>query len=119
MNYTSPAASLLETIQWFVFMLANAVALPIVIGSIYQLDYIETAGLIQRTFFTVGIASMLQGLFGHRLPIMEIPAGIWVSVFTVMAMTGARSRRQLYRDAPGSGDDDAHDRWIFVSVRGV
>lgn len=91
MNYTSPAASLLETIQWFVFMLANAVALPIVIGSIYQLDYIETAGLIQRTFFTVGIASMLQGLFGHRLPIMEIPAGIWVSVFTVMAMTGAEA----------------------------
>ncbi|WP_237416866.1 purine/pyrimidine permease [Halobacillus halophilus] len=91
MNYTSPAASLLETIQWFVFMLANAVALPIVIGSIYQLDYIETAGLIQRTFFTVGIASMLQGMFGHRLPIMEIPAGIWVSVFTVMAMTGAET----------------------------
>ncbi|WP_051254741.1 purine/pyrimidine permease [Halobacillus kuroshimensis] len=91
MNQTSPGASLLETIQWFVFMLANAVALPIVIGSIYHLDYIETAGLIQRTFFTVGIASMLQGLFGHRLPVMEIPAGIWVSVFTVMAMTGAEA----------------------------
>lgn len=91
MNQTSPAANLLETIQWFVFLLANAVALPIVIGSIYQLDYIETAGLIQRTFFTVGIASMLQGLFGHRLPIMEIPAGIWVSIFTVMAMTGAEA----------------------------
>ncbi|UOQ95563.1 purine/pyrimidine permease [Halobacillus shinanisalinarum] len=75
----------LETVQWFVFLLASAVALPIVIGSVFQLNFTEVAGLMQRTFFVVGITSFLQGVFGHRLPIMEGPAGIWISIFTVMA----------------------------------
>ncbi|MGP4059692.1 purine/pyrimidine permease [Halobacillus sp. H74] len=81
----------LETIQWFVFLLASAVALPIVIGSIFELDFNEVAGLMQRTFFVVGAASFLQGMFGHRLPIMEGPAGLWISIFAVMAYTGAQS----------------------------
>lgn len=81
----------LETIQWFVFLLASAVALPIVIGSIFELDFGEVSGLMQRTFFAVGVASFLQGIFGHRLPIMEGPAGIWISIFAVMAYTGAQS----------------------------
>ncbi|SFK12669.1 Xanthine/uracil permease [Halobacillus dabanensis] len=81
----------LETIQWFVFLLASAVALPIVIGSIFELDFREVAGLMQRTFFVVGVASFLQGVFGHKLPIMEGPAGIWISIFAVMAYSGAQS----------------------------
>ena len=80
----------LETIQWFIFLLANAVALPIVLGSIFQLDFQQVAGLMQRTFFVVGMASLLQGLIGHRLPIIEGPAGLWISIFSVMAVTGAQ-----------------------------
>ncbi|WP_079529080.1 purine/pyrimidine permease [Halobacillus hunanensis] len=75
----------LETVQWFVFLLASAVTLPIVIGAIFDLNFTEVAGLMQRTFFAVGLTSLLQGLFGHRLPIMEGPAGIWISIFAVMA----------------------------------
>ncbi|WP_163527951.1 purine/pyrimidine permease [Halobacillus ihumii] len=75
----------LETMQWFVFLLASAVTLPIVIGAIFDLSFTEVAGLMQRTFFAVGLTSLLQGLFGHRLPIMEGPAGIWISIFAVMA----------------------------------
>ncbi|WP_270181168.1 purine/pyrimidine permease [Alkalihalobacillus sp. CinArs1] len=86
----SLATDMLETFQWFVFLIASAVALPIVIGSIYELNFVQVSGLMQRTFFTVGIASLLQALFGHRLPIMEIPAGIWVSIFTVMAVTSVQ-----------------------------
>ncbi|WP_371018014.1 purine/pyrimidine permease [Pseudalkalibacillus sp. JSM 102089] len=85
------STNMLETFQWFVFLLASAVALPIVIGSIYELNFIEIYGLMQRTFFTVGIASLLQALFGHRLPIMEVPAGIWVSIFSVMAVTSVQA----------------------------
>lgn len=80
----------LETIQWFIFLLANSIALPIVMASIFQLDFQELAGLMRRTFFVVGIASVLQAWFGHRLPIMEGPAGLWISIFSVMAVTGAR-----------------------------
>ncbi len=51
MNNQSFSSSTLETIQWFVFLLASSVALPIVIGAIYQLDFVEVSGLMQRTFF--------------------------------------------------------------------
>ncbi len=81
----------LEVIQWFVFLLASSVAFPIVIGSIFDLNFQEISGLMQRTFFVVGITSFLQGMFGHRLPIMEGPAGLWISIFTVMAYTGSQA----------------------------
>lgn len=82
--------STLETIQWFVFLLASTVAIPIIIGNVYELNFVELSDLMQRTFFIVGLTSLLQGLIGHRLPIMEGPAGIWISIFTVMAVTGVQ-----------------------------
>src|SRR5690606_19592736 len=82
--------SMLETIQWFVFLLASTVAIPIIIGNVYELNFVELSDLMQRTFFIVGLTSLLQGLIGHRLPIMEGPAGIWISIFTVMAVTGVQ-----------------------------
>ncbi|UOQ44707.1 purine/pyrimidine permease [Halobacillus salinarum] len=85
------AGTSLEIIQWFVFLLASSVALPIVIGSIFDLSFHEISGLMQRTFFVVGLTSFLQAIFGHRLPIMEGPAGLWVSIFSVMAITGAQA----------------------------
>ncbi len=87
---TSISKTGLETLQWFIFLLASSVALPIVIGSLYEMNFTEVAGLMQRTFFIVGAASLLQGLLGHRLPIMEGPAGLWISIFSVMAVTGAQ-----------------------------
>ncbi|MFZ0368653.1 MAG: purine/pyrimidine permease [Halobacillus sp.] len=87
----SRTGTALETSQWFVFLLASAVALPIVIGSIFNLNFAEVAGLMQRTFFVVGVTSFLQGMFGHRLPIMEGPAGLWISIFAVMAYSGAEA----------------------------
>ncbi|KGX85655.1 purine/pyrimidine permease [Pontibacillus litoralis] len=83
-------ATSLETLQWLIFFLASSVALPIVVGAMFALDSQEVAGLMQRTLFVVGLASLLQGLFGHRLPVMEGPAGIWVSIFAVMATTAAQ-----------------------------
>lgn len=88
-HYSTITKTSLETMQWFIFMLANSIALPIVVASIYQLDFQALAELMQRTFFVVGIASVLQGLLGYRLPVMEGPAGLWISMFSVMAVTGA------------------------------
>lgn len=75
----------LRVLQWFVFMTVNSVALPIVIGGIFHLPHDEVASLMQRTFFVVGISSMLQAVLGHRFPIVDGPAGSWVSVFIMMA----------------------------------
>lgn len=85
----------METIQWFVFMLAGIVALPIVIGTIFEMNFAEIAGLMQRSFFVVGVASLLQVLFGHKLAILEGPAGVWISVFAIMAVTGTQANTSL------------------------
>ncbi|KGX93653.1 xanthine permease [Pontibacillus halophilus JSM 076056 = DSM 19796] len=91
MSITSFRTTSLETTQWFVFLLASAVALPIVIGSIFHMSFEEVSGLMQRTFFAVGLTSFLQGWIGHKLPIMEGPAGLWISTFTVMAHSASEA----------------------------
>ncbi|MFD6508729.1 purine/pyrimidine permease [Bacillus sp. NPDC060175] len=76
---------IMGTLQWFIFLLANSIALPIVVGGLFHLTTEEIFYLMQRTFFVVGISSFLQGWLGHRLPIADGPAGSWVGVFTVLA----------------------------------
>jgi xanthine/uracil permease len=75
----------LSIFQWFFFLLATSVALPIVIGGVFHLSMKEISELMQRTFFVVGISSFIQGSFGHRYPIADGPAGSWVSVFVILA----------------------------------
>ncbi|MED4462303.1 purine/pyrimidine permease [Metabacillus fastidiosus] len=77
------------SLQWFVFLLVNSITLPIIIGEVYQLSMTETSELMQRTFFVVGIASLLAGWLGHRLPIPEGPAGIWLGIFVLMGQMAA------------------------------
>jgi len=70
--------------QWFIFTLASSLIVPVVISQAFGFNAGETADLIQRTFFFVGLASFLQVMFGHRLPIMEGPAGMWWGIFLVL-----------------------------------
>lgn len=77
--------TIFSAIQWMAFMIASSIVAPIAIASIYHLSPAETAGLVQRTMFVLGIAGLLQGFFGHRLPINEGPAGLWWGVFTIYA----------------------------------
>lgn len=74
-----------STIQWFIFLLANAIALPIVIGGAFNLSIDEIASLMQRVFFVMGISTFIQGWMGHRLPLADGPAGSWVSIFVILA----------------------------------
>lgn len=78
-------SSTLSTFQWFIFLLANSIALPIVIGSAFGLSVPEIASLMQRVFFVVGISTLIQGWIGHRLPLADGPAGSWVSIFVILA----------------------------------
>ncbi|EJR09685.1 hypothetical protein II5_00394 [Bacillus cereus MSX-A1] len=80
---------IMGTLQWFIFLLANSIALPIVVGGLFHFTTEEIFYLMQRTFFVVGISSFLQGWIGHRLPIADGPAGSWVGVFTVLAYATA------------------------------
>jgi xanthine/uracil permease len=75
----------MSAIQWMAFMIAGAIAAPIAIADLFHLNPVETSAFVQRTIFVLGIAGLLQGIFGHRLPITEGPAGLWWSVFAIYA----------------------------------
>lgn len=77
--------TLLSAIQWMAFIIAGSIVAPIAIADLFQLNDLETTGLVQRTMFVLGISSLLQALFGHRMPINEGPAGLWWGVFTIYA----------------------------------
>lgn len=66
-------------------MIAGSIVAPIAIADLYQLNPVETAGMVQRTMFVLGVSSLLQALFGHRMPINEGPAGLWWGVFAIYA----------------------------------
>jgi xanthine/uracil permease len=76
---------ILSSFQWTLFILANSIVAPLSVGAAFHLSPGEIAELIQRTFFITGLASLLQIFFGHRLPIMEGPAGLWWGVFLIFS----------------------------------
>ncbi|HHU85919.1 MAG TPA: purine/pyrimidine permease [Peptococcaceae bacterium] len=77
--------TLIYAVQWLGFTVANTAVLPIVVGSALGLDQAGIASLAQRTFFFQALATLLQVCFGHRLPIIEGPAGMWWGVFITLA----------------------------------
>ncbi|OXM88272.1 purine/pyrimidine permease [Paenibacillus rigui] len=82
-------------LQWFVFLLASSIALPVVIGQVFQLTTQEVSELMQRTIFVVGLSGFIQSWLGHRLPIAEGPAGSWVSVFVIFADMAVRQGQSV------------------------
>jgi xanthine/uracil permease len=75
----------LSSAQWAIFILASIVVAPLSIGAAFGMSQPETAELLQRTFFVMALTSLLQGFFGHKLPILEGPAGLWWGVFLMFA----------------------------------
>ncbi|WP_214821846.1 MULTISPECIES: purine/pyrimidine permease [unclassified Exiguobacterium] len=76
------------TIQWFIFILATNIVPPLSIAALFELSPDETMTFISRSLFIFALFSIVQTLLGHRLPILEGPAGIWWGVFTLYASIG-------------------------------
>lgn len=74
----------LNSLQWLVFMIANTVTVPIVLGHAFGFDAHATALFVTRTLFVSGLVSFFQALLGHRYAVMEGPAGMWWGVFMVL-----------------------------------
>ncbi|ARF16948.1 purine/pyrimidine permease [Sporosarcina ureae] len=72
-------------IQWTVFLIASSIAAPIAIAHVFGMDAVATSLFMQRTIFVLGIASLIQAFFGHRMPINEGPAGLWWGIYVVYA----------------------------------
>ncbi|REK75078.1 purine/pyrimidine permease [Paenibacillus paeoniae] len=77
--------TLLDSLQWAFFLLTGGLVAPIVVAAAFGLSDADTISLLQRTLTVIGISSLLQVTLGHKLPILEGPAGVWWGVFILLA----------------------------------
>ena len=81
-----PAAqSAVYGIQYLVYFLAGSAIMPVIIGAYLGLDQAEIAQMLQRTFLLSGGVSILQAVLGHRFPIIDGPAGLWMGLLIILA----------------------------------
>ena len=64
-------------VQWFFFIFANIVIIPITIGEAYGLTQTEIVPLLQMSFIVTGLACLAQVFFGHHRPLLEGQSGLW------------------------------------------
>jgi xanthine/uracil permease len=127
---------ILATIQWLVFMVANIVTVPIVLGNAFEMSPHEIARFTNQTFFVCGIIGILQVGWGHRYPILEGPAGMWWGVVTVLIQmtkdrggslpelrqeleTGLMIAGAIYMGLAGFGWLDRMRSWFTPAVTGT
>ncbi|KUO63050.1 MAG: hypothetical protein APF84_11015 [Gracilibacter sp. BRH_c7a] len=86
-DYPGLSRSFLYGLQWLSFSLAQSAVIPVILGASLGLGTQGTAHLALRIFFFTGLGSLLQVLFGHRLPIIEGPASVfWATYISLAAM---------------------------------
>ncbi|WP_114572122.1 purine/pyrimidine permease [Exiguobacterium flavidum] len=78
----------LATLQWFLFIICTNIAPPLAIAASFELSGADTLAFLSRSLFLFALLSIVQAALGHRLPIMEGPAGIWWGVFALYASIG-------------------------------
>ncbi|MFZ5946219.1 MAG: purine/pyrimidine permease [Bacillota bacterium] len=87
--------TLIYSLQWIAFNLVNVAVVPVVVGSAVGLSQVEIGQLAQRTMVFASFASILQVIFGHRLPIIEGPAGMWYGIFITLGAMAPNMGKDL------------------------
>lgn len=80
-------------IQWAVFMLTNIIAVPVVVGAAFHMSPADVSTFMQRMLFVSGVATLIQVFVGHRLPVVEGPAGMWWAIFILLGEMSAPADR--------------------------
>ena len=76
-------------IQWFFFIFANIVIIPITVGEAFGLSQAEIVPLLQLSFIVTGLACLGQAVLGHRRPILEGQSGLWWGIFLTLVATSS------------------------------
>lgn len=76
MEKSTPTAIAFGSLQWFFFIFANTIVVPISVGAAFELPQPAIMGMIRSSLAFTGIACMLQGWIGHRFPVMEGHSGV-------------------------------------------
>lgn len=83
------AQNLLAGLQWFFFIFANIVIIPITVGEAFELNQGEVVSLLQMSFIVTGLACLAQALFGHGRPILEGQSGLWWGIYLTLVVTSS------------------------------
>ncbi|MED4351563.1 purine/pyrimidine permease [Schinkia azotoformans] len=80
--------NIMPTLQWLLFIVSGSIVTPIAVAGIYNFNVDQTIDFIARTFFVLAITGLLQVWFGHHMPVLEGPAGLWWGIFALYANLG-------------------------------
>ncbi|KPV42598.1 uracil/xanthine transporter [Alicyclobacillus ferrooxydans] len=86
---STTTTTIFAAIQWLGFMFANTVVIPLSVGAAFHMSPVALSGAMARSFMITGIACLIQGMIGHRLPLMEGQSGLWWGVLLNLAATGS------------------------------
>src|SRR5438445_5633411 len=114
----TPVTTALAGVQWLFFMFANVVVIPISVGYAFHLPPAVITASLERAFIYTGIACILQGVIGHRLPLMEGPAGLWWGVILSLAAS-AQALGQSLSNLGGNLEAGIIISGVLVSVLGI
>lgn len=79
--------TVLAALQWLLFMFTNTLVIPIAVAAAFDLSLAKMTMLMQVSFVLVGAACVVQGLLGHRRPVMEGQSGLWWAVILSLAFS--------------------------------
>lgn len=82
-------------LQHLVYFLAGCAIMPVIVGVYLGLDQVEIAQMLQRTFLLSGIVSILQVTLGHRYPIIDGPAGLWMGMLIILSGSATAFGKEL------------------------
>lgn len=74
-------------LQWFFFIFANIIVIPITVGEAFELSQAAMSSMIQFSFILTGVACMAQALLGHHRPVLEGQSGLWWGIFLTLVTT--------------------------------
>lgn len=75
-RFRSWTTTAFASMQWLFFIFANTVVVPISVGAAFDLPAHDIAGILRSSLIFTGVACVLQGWVGHRLPLMEGHSGM-------------------------------------------
>src|SRR5699024_10759759 len=76
-------------VQWFFFIFANIVVIPITVAAAFGLSEGVTVPLLQLSLIVTGLACLAQVFLGHGKPILEGQSGLWWGIFLTLITTAS------------------------------
>lgn len=83
-------------LQWFFFIFANIIVIPITVGEAFELSQPAISSMIQFSFIVTGLACIFQALLGHHRPLLEGQSGLWWGIFLTLVATATAQQMPLH-----------------------